>query len=109
METATFGQWLGIDKGCICEESFKGVKKYIGYKKKTCKNVLNNFKKIELANRHWIGCRDRQQTTDNMALIKTIIRWIHQRCDSCGSDVQGDYINHPTFGTVRTCCARASQ
>ena len=44
-----------------------------------------------------------------MALIKTIIRWISQKCDSCGSDQQGDYVNHPTFGTVRTCCARASQ
>lgn len=31
------------------------------------------------------------------------------RCDNCGSDVQGVYITHPTFGIVRTCCARASE
>lgn len=46
---------------------------------------------------------------DRMAFIINIVRWLTQKCDSCGSDVQGDYINHPTFGTVRTCCARASQ
>lgn len=45
---------------------------------------------------------------DRMAIITNIIRWIRQKCEDCG-DEQGVYINHPTFGTVRTCCARASQ
>ncbi len=43
-----------------------------------------------------------------MAFFSKIIRYIRARCDDCGSDVQGDYINHPTFGYVRTCCARAA-
>lgn len=41
--------------------------------------------------------------------IKTIIRWLLKKCDDCGSETEGVYINHPTFGTVKTCCARASQ
>ncbi len=44
-----------------------------------------------------------------MAFFINIIRYIRTRCGDCGSDVQGAYINHPTMGTVRTCCARASQ
>ena len=43
-----------------------------------------------------------------MAIAK-IIRWLLKKCDDCGSDVEGGYINHPTFGTVKSCCARASQ
>ena len=47
-----------------------------------------------------------------MAIIQQIkqfiVKVLNGGCADCGSDVEGSYITHPTFGTVKTCCARAS-
>ena len=43
-----------------------------------------------------------------MAFYTSIIRYLRVRCEDCGSSVQGVFIVHPTFGTVRACCARAA-
>ena len=47
-----------------------------------------------------------------MALIKSIkqfvVKVLNGGCADCGSEVEGGYIQHGTFGWVKTCCARAA-
>lgn len=43
------------------------------------------------------------------SIKKFIVKVIAGGCADCGADVEGGYIVHPTFGTVKSCCARASQ
>ncbi len=51
-------------------------------------------------------------SNNNMAIIsnikKFIVKVLNGGCADCGADVEGGYIVHPTFGTVKACCARAS-
>lgn len=43
------------------------------------------------------------------SIYKFVVKVTTGKCEDCGSDVEGSYINHPTMGTVKSCCAKASK
>jgi hypothetical protein len=42
------------------------------------------------------------------SIKKFVVKVLNGGCSDCGADVEGVYIVHPTFGTVKACCARAA-